>query len=84
MLGRPRGIRIAEAPDRDGQYFHYLAMWLYALAVLGRHIPDYARKGMEFVRQIHDAFVVPGCRNTANQVHFGGRCCRYGGTQGET
>ena len=25
VLGRPRGIRIGEAPDRDGQYFHYLA-----------------------------------------------------------
>ena len=30
VLGRPRGYRIGEAPDRDGQYFHYLAMWLYA------------------------------------------------------
>src|SRR5438874_700659 len=27
VLGRTRGIRIGEAPDRDGQYFHYLAMW---------------------------------------------------------
>ena len=26
VLGRERGIRIGEAPDRDGQYFHYLAM----------------------------------------------------------
>jgi len=60
VLGRPRGIRIGEAPDRDGQYFHYLAMWLYALAVLGRHIPDYRGKGVELVRQIHDTFVVPG------------------------
>ena len=31
VLGRPRGIRIGEAADRDGQYFHYLSMWLYAL-----------------------------------------------------
>ena len=46
MLGRPRGIRIGEEPDRDGQYFHYLAMWLYALGVLGRHEPGYnARAG---------------------------------------
>lgn len=60
VLGRDRGIRIGEAPDRDGQYFHYLAMWLYALAVLGRHIPDYAKKGVDLVRQIHDAFVLPG------------------------
>ena len=60
VLGRPRGIRIGEAPDRDGQYFHYLAMWLYALGVLGRLIPDYKRKGVELAQQIHDAFVVPG------------------------
>jgi hypothetical protein len=59
VLGRRRGIRIGEAPDRDGQYFHYLAMWLYALGVLGRHLPDYRRKGVELVRQIHDSFVVP-------------------------
>jgi hypothetical protein len=32
VLGRQRGIRIGEAEDRDGQYFHYLAMWLYALS----------------------------------------------------
>jgi hypothetical protein len=60
VLGRPRGIRIGEAPDRDGQYFHYLAMWLYALAVIGRHLPGYRRKGVDLVRQIHDAFLIRG------------------------
>jgi hypothetical protein len=60
VLGRSRGIRIGEAPDRDGQYFHYLAMWLYALAILGRHIPDYVKEGVDLVGQIHDAFVLPG------------------------
>jgi hypothetical protein len=60
VLGRPRGIRIGEAPDRDGQYFHYLAMWLYALAVLGRHISVYKQKGIELVHQIHKPFLVPG------------------------
>ena len=59
VLGGTRGIRIGEAPDRDGQYFHYLAMWLYALHVLGRHIPDYTRKAVQLVGQIHDCFVVP-------------------------
>ena len=59
VLGRTRGIRIGEAPDRDGQYFHYLAMWLFALSVLGRHVPDYRKKGVELVRQVHDAFVTP-------------------------
>ncbi len=60
VLGRSRGIRIGEEPDRDGQYFHYLAMWLYALAVLGRHIGAYTQKGIELVRQIHEPFLVPG------------------------
>jgi hypothetical protein len=57
VLGRPRGIRIGEAPHRDGQYFHYLAMWLYGLSILGRHIADYRRLGVELVQQIHGAFV---------------------------
>ena len=35
VLGRPPGIRIGEEPDRDGQYFHYLAMWIFALERLG-------------------------------------------------
>ena len=60
VLGRPRGIRIGEEPDRDGQYFHYLAMWLYALAMMGRHIPRYREKGIDLVHQVHDAFLVPG------------------------
>jgi hypothetical protein len=59
VLGRTRGIRIGEAADRDGQYFHYLAMWLYALAVLGKFIPTYRDKGIELVEQIHDRFVIP-------------------------
>ena len=60
VLGRTRGIRIGEEPDRDGQYFHYLAMWLYALAVLGRHKPGYRDRGISLARDIHAAFVVPG------------------------
>lgn len=60
VLGRPRGIRIGEEPDRDGQYFHYLAMWLYALGVLGRYRPAYRERGVALARQIHDPFLVPG------------------------
>jgi hypothetical protein len=60
VLGRPKGIRIGEAPNRDGQYFHYLAMWLYALAIVGRHRPSHRDRGLELVREIHDAFLVPG------------------------
>ena len=59
VLGRRRGLRIGEAPERDGQYFHYLAMWLYALAMLGRFDADYTRRGVAIVRDVHDAFVIP-------------------------
>ena len=60
ILGRPRGLRIGEAPDRDGQYFHYLAMWMFALARLGEHRAGYREKGVELVRQVHAPFVLPG------------------------
>lgn len=60
VLGRPRGYRIGEAADRDGQYFHYLAMWLYALACLGEHDPAYRDEGIRIARDIHRPFVIPG------------------------
>ena len=60
VLGRPRGYRIGEAADRDGQYFHYLAMWLYALACLGEHDPAYRDKGIRIAKDIHQPFVLPG------------------------
>jgi hypothetical protein len=60
VLGRPHGLRIGEAADRDGQYFHYLAMWLFAMAVLGRYVPAFRQTGIELARDIHPAFLVPG------------------------
>ena len=60
VLGRRRGLRIGEAPDRDGQYFHYLAMWLFALARLGELKPEYRARGVALARDIHPAFVIPG------------------------
>ncbi|TAH39469.1 MAG: hypothetical protein EYC70_01410 [Planctomycetota bacterium] len=60
VLGRERGLRIGEAPDRDGQYFHYLAMWLFALGRLGRVDPAYRTRALELVREIHRPFVIPG------------------------
>lgn len=59
VLGRPKGMRIGEAPDRDGQYFHYLAMWIYALHRFGLVEPEYWRKAIQLVRDIHPQFVVP-------------------------
>ena len=60
VLGRRRGFRIGEAPDRDGQYFHYLAMWIFALTRLGRIVPEYRAKAIQLVKDIHPAFVIPG------------------------
>jgi hypothetical protein len=60
VLGRPRGLRIGEAKDRDGQYFHYLAMWLFALARLGDVKPEYRERGIALAKDIHSAFVIPG------------------------
>ena len=60
VLGRPAGIRIGEAPDRDGQYFHYLAMWLFALGRLGRVRPRHGRHAVALAQTIHRRFVIPG------------------------
>ena len=64
VLGRKRGIRIGEEADRDGQYFHYLSMWLYALC---RARPLSARttgSGVLRLRaQIHDP---SSCRGAAS------------------
>ena len=60
VLGRERGYRIGEAPDRDGQYFHYLAMWMFALARLGEHRAGYREKGIGVARDVHRPFVLPG------------------------
>lgn len=60
VLGRPRGYRIGEAPERDGQYYHYQAMWVYALWKLGAHDPDYHDKAIGIVKDIHSEFVLPG------------------------
>ena len=59
VLGRPIGIRIGQQPDRDGQYFHYLAMWLFALKCLGTIKPEYHQKAIELARAIHSRFVIP-------------------------
>lgn len=59
VLGRPRGYRIGEAPDRDGQYYHYLAMWLFALGRLGEHLPQHRERAIGVARDVHAAFVLP-------------------------
>jgi hypothetical protein len=60
VLGRPRGCRIDEAVDRDRQYFHCLAMWLFARAQRGDLKPKYRERDIALARDIHPAFVIPG------------------------
>jgi len=59
VLGRHRGLRIGEEEDRDGQYFHYLVMWIYALTCIGKINPVYRDEAVKLVKQIHSAFVLP-------------------------
>ena len=60
VLGRRRGYRIGEAPDRGGQYFHYLTVWAFALGVLGRHRPAYRDRAIGLIRDVHPRFLVAG------------------------
>lgn len=60
VLGREKGIRIGEESDRYGQYYHYLAMWLYALYCIGQVKPKYREEAIELVKDIHPHFYVPG------------------------
>ena len=60
VLGQQKGLRIGEEPDREGQYFHYLSMWLYALHRLAQIDPSYKERAIELVRETHPHFVRPG------------------------
>lgn len=60
VLGRNRGYRIGEAVDRHGQYYHYLAMWMYALYILGQFEEEYHNKAVDTAREIHPLFVKEG------------------------
>jgi hypothetical protein len=53
VLGQRWGMRIGEEADRDGQYFHYLSMWLYSLYVLGRLKFEYRERGIQLALDIH-------------------------------
>ena len=59
VLGRQRGFRIGEAADRDGQYYHYLAMWMSALALADPYLPGEKQRGLRIAKDVHAAFVTP-------------------------
>ena len=60
VLGKQRGLRIGEESRRGGQYFHYLALWLFALQRLGTIEPRYHRRALELVHEIHEPFLLRG------------------------
>ena len=60
VLGRKRGLRIGEEPDRDGQYYHYLTKWMYALNEFGKIKPEYHSRAVSLIKDIHPAFVIKG------------------------
>ena len=60
VLGRRRGIRIAEGSDARGQTFRSLALWIFALYRLGQHRPPFLGRALSLVREIHAPFVRPG------------------------
>ncbi len=60
VLRRRRGYRAGEGALRDEQVFHELAVWVFALAVLGEERPGYRARAVEVVREVHRAFVAPG------------------------
>jgi hypothetical protein len=60
VLGRKVGFRIGEEPDRDGQYFHYLTKWMYALNELGKFKPQYHEEAVKLAKAIHPHFFLKG------------------------
>src|SRR5258708_10467427 len=46
VLRRARGIRVGEASDRAGQYFHYLAKSLFALGRVGQLKSEYHHRAL--------------------------------------
>jgi hypothetical protein len=60
ILGRAKGIRMGEGPDKAGQSFRSQALWMFALRRLGEFRPMYQRRALALAREIHVAFVRPG------------------------
>jgi hypothetical protein len=60
VLGRKQGIRIGEEADRDGQYYHYLIMWVFALWRLSQVNKKYIDYPIDLVKQIHKPFLSKG------------------------
>lgn len=59
VLGPPRGAQGGGDSDRDCEYFHCLAMWLFALSRLGAADGRYRAEAVALARDHLPAFVIP-------------------------
>jgi hypothetical protein len=59
VLGPPRAASNGEEPGRDCEYFHCLAMWLFALSRLGAFDARYRDEAVALARDHLPALVVP-------------------------
>lgn len=58
--------------DRDGQYFHYLAKWMHALARAGTAMaePRYIRWALELAKTAHAAFAYVPVTGSATRMYW--------------
>jgi len=58
--------------ERDGQYFHYLSKWMYALDQLSRSVrePRFNTWARELVLAAHDAFTYRPARSPTPRMHW--------------
>ncbi|MGD8909972.1 MAG: hypothetical protein PVI92_11565 [Chromatiales bacterium] len=78
-IGKPLPERGAGDPfderqewDRDGQYFHYLAKWIYALDQLSQATGEscYNLWARELAASAHDAFVEPATSGPPTRMYW--------------
>ena len=58
--------------DRDGQYFHYLTKWMYALDCVSRVTDDnrYREWAVELARTVHERFSVRDANGSSIGLHW--------------
>ena len=58
--------------DRDGQYYHYLTKWMYALDCVSRVTDDdrYREWAVELARTVHERFSVRDANGSSIGLHW--------------
>jgi hypothetical protein len=60
VLRAEHGFRVGEEPSHEGQSFHYIALWAFALSRLGSFLPEYQDRAIAIAKVAHARFVKPG------------------------